>query len=138
MTLTPGGGKGTKNQYSRAGDKGPPIGGPEDRIPVNGPESWLFGRISSSAVGDVFRFQHTPHQSPCLGPRPRRRQLMPDWPHDHLLRRQLDRSEAMGMEPARVDLEIAEQLLQLAPDSIHRLRSPHLPFYGIQTLNGSG
>jgi hypothetical protein len=31
------------------------------------------------------------------------------------------------VEPDRVDLEIAEQLLQLAPDSMHRLRSPHLP-----------
>jgi hypothetical protein len=52
------GGKGHKEVYNnQAGDKGPPIGGPEDHIPLNGPESWLFGRISSSAVGDVFRFQ---------------------------------------------------------------------------------
>ncbi len=39
VTLTPGGEGVQRNSYSQAGDKGPPIGGPEDRNHVNGPES---------------------------------------------------------------------------------------------------
>jgi hypothetical protein len=60
------GGEGTRNKCSQAGDKGPPIGGPEDRILVGEPESGSSGRISSSAVGDAFRSQHAWMTGPTI------------------------------------------------------------------------